>query len=53
MPKKSGIGRKLLKQDEWFFKSHFTDVEPVMPGTLQTECMLQTIIAVAMSGTTV
>ena len=50
VPKKSGIGRKLLKQDEWFFKSHFTD-EPVMPGTLQTECMLQTIIAVAMSGT--
>ena len=49
LPKKSGIGRKLLKQDEWFFTSHFTD-EPVMPGTLQTECMLQTIIAVAMSG---
>ena len=50
VPKKSGIGRKFLKQDEWFFESHFTD-EPVMPGTLQTECMLQTIIAVAMSGT--
>ena len=49
VPKKSGIGRKLLKQDEWFFESHFTD-EPVMPGTLQTECMLQTIISVAMSG---
>lgn len=49
VPKKSGIGRKLLKQDEWFFESHFTD-QPVMPGTLQTECMLQTIIAVAMSG---
>ena len=49
VPKKSGIGRKFLKQDEWFFTSHFTD-EPVMPGTLQTECMLQTIISVAMSG---
>ena len=48
VPKKSGIGRKFLKQDEWFFESHFTD-QPVMPGTLQTECMLQTIISVAMS----
>ena len=28
LPKKSGIGRKLLKQDEWFFTSHFID-EPV------------------------
>ena len=49
VPKKSGIGRKFLKQDEWFFESHFTD-QPMMPGTLQTECMLQTIISVAMSG---
>ena len=50
VPKKSGIGLKFLKNDEWFFASHFTD-QPVMPGTLQTECMLQTIIAVLLSAT--
>ena len=25
VPKKSGIGLKFLKNDEWFFASHFTD----------------------------
>ena len=50
VPKKSGIGLKFLKKDEWFFVSHFTD-QPMMPGTLQTECMLQTIIAVSLSAT--
>ena len=50
VPKKSGIGLKFLENDEWFFVSHFTD-QPVMPGTLQTECMLQTIIAVSLSAT--
>ena len=48
VPKKSGIGRKFLKQDEWFFESHFTD-QPMMPGTLLEEAMLQTIVATVYS----
>lgn len=47
-PSLSGYGIKEIKKDEWFFKCHFID-EPVMPGTLQTECMLQTIIAIIYS----
>ena len=44
----SGSGIKEIKKDEWFYKCHFVD-EPVMPGTLQAECMLQTIIAIIYS----
>ena len=33
VPKKSGIGQKVLKKDDWFFASHFTD-EPVIAGDL-------------------
>ena len=43
-PGKNGIGVKVLKDDEWFFKCHLIG-EPIMPGTLQTEAMLQTIIS--------
>ena len=38
---KSCIGHKKVKMNDWFFKSHFID-EPIMPGTLQIEAMLQT-----------
>jgi len=44
-PGKNGIGVKVLKDDEWFFKCHLIG-EPIMPGTLQTEAMLQTIISI-------
>ena len=44
-PGKSGYGYKKLKKNEWFFKSHFVD-EPMMPGTLQIEAMLQTIVSI-------
>lgn len=37
-------GEKKLKNKDWFFKSHFFNNEPVMPGTLLTEAMLQTTI---------
>lgn len=40
---KSCIGHKKVKLKDWFFKSHFID-EPVMPGTLQIEAMLQTTV---------
>ncbi len=45
IPGKSGLGIKILSEDSWFYKCHFVD-SPVMPGTLQVEAMLQTVIAV-------
>tara|TARA_B100000768_G_C11228301_1_gene353872 strand:- start:630 stop:1076 length:447 start_codon:yes stop_codon:yes gene_type:complete len=38
-------GMKVLRKDDWYFKAHFFNNDPVMPGTLQTEAMLQTTIA--------
>ncbi len=46
MPFKEGIGVKNIKKNEWFYKCHFFNNEPMMPGTLQIEAMLQTTIAV-------
>ena len=37
-------GQKKIKKDDWFLKSHFFNNDPVMPGTLLTEAMLQTTI---------
>ena len=45
IPLKSGTGIKIIKKNEWFFKCHLTN-NPLMPGTLQTEAMLQSIISV-------
>lgn len=45
IPSYSGCGMKHLNKNEWFYKCHFID-EPVMPGTLQIEAMLQTIVAI-------
>lgn len=41
---KSATGIKKVSKNSWFFKCHFTN-QPVMPGTLIQEAMLQTIIA--------
>ncbi len=38
-------GVKVLKDNDWYFKCHFFNNDPVMPGTLLTEAMLQTTIA--------
>jgi 3-hydroxyacyl-[acyl-carrier-protein] dehydratase len=46
MPFKEGIGVKNIRKNEWFYKCHFFNDEPMMPGTLQIEAMLQTTIAV-------
>lgn len=40
---KSCVGHKKIRLSDWFFKSHFID-EPIMPGTLQIEAMLQTTV---------
>ena len=42
--RKSAMGIKKIEKDSWFFKCHFID-EPMMPGTLIEEAMLQTIVA--------
>ena len=41
---KSATGIKKVSKNSWFFKCHFTN-QPIMPGTLIQEAMLQTIIA--------
>ena len=41
---KSATGVKKVTKNSWFFKCHFID-QPMMPGTLIQESMLQTIIA--------
>ena len=46
VPFKEGIGVKNLKKKEWFYKCHFFNNDPMMPGTLEIEAMLQTTIAV-------
>ena len=40
----SATGIKKVNKNSWFFKCHFTD-QPMMPGTLIEETMLQTIVA--------
>ena len=42
---KKGQGKKRISLKDWFFKSHFLN-EPVMPGSLQIEAMLQTIVLI-------
>lgn len=43
IPGKSAHGIKILKEDDWFFKCHMQRAL-VMPGTLQIEAMLQTLV---------
>lgn len=42
----TATGCKRLCNDAWFYTCHFVD-EPVMPGVLQCEVMLQTIVTTA------
>ena len=46
---KTGCGIKNMHLNDWFYKCHFIN-EPVMPGTLQVEAMLQTIVALIYLG---
>lgn len=41
---KSARGLKQINKGDWFFKCHFTN-DPMMPGTLIEEAMLQTIVS--------
>ncbi len=41
---KSATGIKKIKKNSWFFKAHFIN-DPIMPGTLIEESMLQTIVS--------
>ena len=43
VPGKKAHGIKILKEDDWFFKCHMQR-ELAMPGTLQIEAMLQTLV---------
>jgi len=45
---KSATGKKIINKNSWFFKCHFID-QPMMPGTLIEESMLQTIVATVYS----
>ena len=45
---KSATGIKVIKKNSWFFKCHFID-QPMMPGTLIEEAILQTIVAMLYS----
>jgi 3-oxoacyl-(acyl-carrier-protein) synthase/3-hydroxymyristoyl/3-hydroxydecanoyl-(acyl carrier protein) dehydratase len=40
------FGKKLVRTDEWFFDAHFYQ-DPVMPGSLGLEALLQTLKAAA------
>jgi len=42
----TATGSLRLSEDAWFYPCHFVD-EPVMPGVLQSEVMLQTIVTTA------
>jgi 3-hydroxyacyl-[acyl-carrier-protein] dehydratase len=41
---KSATGIKEVNKNSWFFKCHFIN-QPMMPGTLIEEAILQTIVA--------
>ena len=43
IPGKSAHGIKKLAEDDWYFKCHMQR-EQILPGTLQIEAMLQTLI---------
>jgi len=42
--KKIAHAKKKFNKNVWFYKDHFID-QPVMPGTLQVEAMLQTTVS--------
>lgn len=48
IPLKSGMGKKKIVKKSWFLKCHFTN-NPVMPGSLIQESILQTIVSILYS----
>lgn len=48
IPGKSATGYKNLTANEWFFPVHFPE-EPMMPGMLQMEALLQMISVIVLS----
>ena len=48
IPGRSAIGYKRILNDSWFMRCHITS-DPVMPGTLITESMLQTLAVIIYS----
>lgn len=44
----SGLGTRLVKKTDWYYGCHFVG-KPLMPGVLQTETMLQTLVTVLCS----
>ena len=42
-PGKRAIARKCFTYNEWFIPGHFDD-EPNVPGTIQIECLAQTLL---------
>jgi 3-hydroxymyristoyl/3-hydroxydecanoyl-(acyl carrier protein) dehydratase len=48
VPLKAGIGKKKISKKSWFFKCHFTN-NPMMPGSLIQESILQTIVSILYS----
>lgn len=45
---KSATGKKKIYKNSWFFKCHFIN-QPMMPGTLIEEAILQTIVGMLYS----
>jgi 3-hydroxyacyl-[acyl-carrier-protein] dehydratase len=43
VPGKRAVGIKCFTFNEWFFQGHFAD-DPNVPGTIQIECMAQTLL---------
>lgn len=43
VPGKYATGIKCFTFNEWFFQGHFVD-DPNVPGTIQIECMAQTLL---------
>ena len=43
-----GVGKRLVVETDWYYGCHFVG-KPMMPGVLQTEMMLQTLVSILCS----